>query len=655
MSKFKALQEILEAAVPAAGREAEEAAAREAFKSEFNLPVAHGTSLEKIAKKQYITNDKWNPITEEYETIPYSKLVEPIKEFSPNDSFNGKGIFTAPYEKNMESGMGPNYKFSQYARGEGSHVYPLVLRGDKTFRLGGSWFDDAERVMPSVEQSFNKLSELTKIPVDELRKKDIWEIEKLIQKYPESFENFAFDGQIKTYNPKNIRSPFAEFDPAKKDSGDFMAGLGAATAGAYALSPEEAKAEALKELSESKKYYKPTEEGDLNPSLPPDAFLRQILNKTIGDEKAPPEFSEKGGGITEPLISPLDFPAEIATMAGVGAKGLVKGAMAGRKALYKTVPMLASERGELDIDILRNLLSLKNPKKEDVLKAIDYRPPSTYKDVEREREKLSDALSAAAKERTGIPQGTENEEATRQILKLMHPEIEATKLPLEINPNSSSSYLGQFVYNHPIIYPEVSEPLKIILRDTKPSTGIHEAQHFREKLTNPYSRTSEELLGFLPETTIEEALGAQKSGYLINKLKTLNPEIKEEQISKELNEIIQNINQDSALTTQQKMIKLGEVVKNLSGNLDPLELISARHFTQYPRNFEMQKIAELLSPDTALSTPDLTENNKIIRDIFKQFQSGDLKRRSISETSKAIQDEYIKQNFPNIKQILKNK
>ena len=51
------------------------------------------------------------------------------------------------------------------------------------------------------------------------------------------------------------------------------------------------------------------------------------------------------GGAVESDISPLDFPVEAAMLAKAGAKGLVRGALAGREAVYKAVPRLASEVG----------------------------------------------------------------------------------------------------------------------------------------------------------------------------------------------------------------------------------------------------------------------------------------------------------------------
>lgn len=53
------------------------------------------------------------------------------------------------------------------------------------------------------------------------------------------------------------------------------------------------------------------------------------------------------GGAEEAPISPLDFPMEAASLAGAGAKGLVRGAMAGREAIYKAIPRLASEVGAI--------------------------------------------------------------------------------------------------------------------------------------------------------------------------------------------------------------------------------------------------------------------------------------------------------------------
>ena len=79
----------------------------------------------------------------------------------------------------------------------------------------------------------------------------------------------------------------------------------------------------------------------IDPTLPPDRFLGRILNKAIGDEKP-----SDPDAITE-SISPLDFPTEMAAIAGAGAKGLLKGALAGRKAVYSAVPKLAEERGSI--------------------------------------------------------------------------------------------------------------------------------------------------------------------------------------------------------------------------------------------------------------------------------------------------------------------
>jgi len=57
------------------------------------------------------------------------------------------------------------------------------------------------------------------------------------------------------------------------------------------------------------------------------------------------------GGAEEAPISPLDFPMEAASLAGagvkIGAKTALRGAMAGREALYKAVPRLASEVGAI--------------------------------------------------------------------------------------------------------------------------------------------------------------------------------------------------------------------------------------------------------------------------------------------------------------------
>jgi len=185
---------------------AEEAAAREAFKSEFNVPVAHGTSSEKTGGKV-------------------------IDEFIPSSTNapHGEGIHTSGLDKNIP--YNENYRsnyFNTYAENQGGQVYPLQIRGKKVFNFDESQPSHIKNLIPSFGESFDKLAQLTGKSADELEGLSRREIEQLIKQYPEHFESLSFNKQFKTFEPKNVRSPWAKFDPAMKESGDILAGLAAA-------------------------------------------------------------------------------------------------------------------------------------------------------------------------------------------------------------------------------------------------------------------------------------------------------------------------------------------------------------------------------------------------------------------------------------------
>ena len=65
------------------------------------------------------------------------------------------------------------------------------------------------------------------------------------------YNSSKFADQIAVYDPKNIRSVNAAFDPSKKDSANLLAGVGAAAVGVSAMSPEEAEAGALGKAGKS--------------------------------------------------------------------------------------------------------------------------------------------------------------------------------------------------------------------------------------------------------------------------------------------------------------------------------------------------------------------------------------------------------------------
>jgi hypothetical protein len=161
----------------------------------FDLPVYHGTTTQKIERRN-------------------SELGKSaIQEFLPNDAFHGKGIYFSPEEQ--------LYKVEGFASKEGGHIYPTVVRGKKIFNTGeGVIADSVIGKTPSVEESFKTLSSLSGKSVEDLKKLDRYQLAELIKKYPKQFEGLARSSEVVIFDPKNIRSKFAKFDPAMAESAD---------------------------------------------------------------------------------------------------------------------------------------------------------------------------------------------------------------------------------------------------------------------------------------------------------------------------------------------------------------------------------------------------------------------------------------------------
>lgn len=154
----------------------------------FDLPVYHGTDAD-------------------------------IKEFIPGEAYHGKGIYTSPHEQ--------LYKVNEFTPKEGGAIYPLMIRGKKIFNTGeGVIADEVLNKIPSKRESFELLSKLSNKSISELENMDRYTLAKVIQKYPEHFQGLARSSEIVTFDPKNIRSKFAAFDPAKSESADLSAFTG---------------------------------------------------------------------------------------------------------------------------------------------------------------------------------------------------------------------------------------------------------------------------------------------------------------------------------------------------------------------------------------------------------------------------------------------
>jgi hypothetical protein len=193
----------------------------------FDLPVYHGTSTENIAEKTLPYFSDFDALKNIHPSEHERAIKSGIEKFKSNKAFHGQGIYTAPKED--------LYKAHEFTGGEGGQIYPLMVRGKKIFNTGeGSLANSVLDAIPSKEDSFNKLSQLTGRSVPELQKLDRYELADLIQKHPKEFEGLARSSEIVTFDPKNIRSKFAKFDPSKADSDDIAAGLSAVGLGGLA-------------------------------------------------------------------------------------------------------------------------------------------------------------------------------------------------------------------------------------------------------------------------------------------------------------------------------------------------------------------------------------------------------------------------------------
>jgi hypothetical protein len=101
--------------------------------------------------------------------------------------------------------------------------------------------------------------------------------------------------EVVTFDPKNIRSVNAAFDPSKKDSANLLAGVGAAAVGVSAMSPEQAQA------------HQQAQKSFIN-SMLSDNSLESLPSFTtaaapgIDQQKLPQQFRADVGGFQAPAL-----------------------------------------------------------------------------------------------------------------------------------------------------------------------------------------------------------------------------------------------------------------------------------------------------------------------------------------------------------------
>jgi hypothetical protein len=284
--------------------------------------------------------------------------------------------------------------------------------------------------------------------------------------------------------------------------------------------------------------------------------------------------------------------------------------------------------------------------KDNVLKALEFDPIERIQDVVRSRKSLRGLLDHSLKERLGNISNVNEEHLVQDTLDKFYPEIKKTGLPVSINPNLSN-YGAYTKRGFPAIKGS-QRPVGIKLQEPSVSVAAHEAQHFRDNLVNPFYNSFDELVPGNADfmDLYSDTVGSQRSGFLRDKLKYLNPNINQKETLGEINDLMKN-------SSQRKFGRdfMEKYLNKPDSNIN--EFISGGHFYQYPKNFELDKSLELLN--NKMVTPNLKElvdNKKIIDSI-----SSSLDNRSVSYSdSKKIQDEILKEyekaNFPNLKKFL---
>ncbi|MFO0204127.1 MAG: hypothetical protein ACK528_13465, partial [Alphaproteobacteria bacterium] len=186
---------------------AEEAAARKAYKAEFDA----------------------NP------TVYHGSQNNTIEEFIPSkEGMSGPGVYTttnpevaSEYATGKLSGV-----FGKKPSSSNPTVYPLKVRGKLFDRENAQDVWDVLRhqdpSLPHVDFSGEWWKDPSKLKAYDSQIKNL-------RNYPEAVKKSGMysgikvdDNNVVVFEPKNVRSPFAKFDPDMKESGDILAGLAGA-------------------------------------------------------------------------------------------------------------------------------------------------------------------------------------------------------------------------------------------------------------------------------------------------------------------------------------------------------------------------------------------------------------------------------------------
>ena len=202
--------------------------AKNAFKDKFNIDAYHGTRQEVAI----------NPVEAIYDGVPRRILVEeegaPIKEFLDKSEYEGD----TPSIQDVGIYFSEDPDVASYFAGDGEYpsaqVYPvkLKLENPKEYFSYSDYEEDFENFMTEQIQSGKKFI------TDDIGSKG----------FREKLQSEGHDGILISrsttdtgrprqdyvvFDPKNIRSQFAKFDPKKADSRDILAGVGYTAFGGF--------------------------------------------------------------------------------------------------------------------------------------------------------------------------------------------------------------------------------------------------------------------------------------------------------------------------------------------------------------------------------------------------------------------------------------
>jgi hypothetical protein len=375
----------------------------------------------------------------------------------------------------------------------------------------------------------------------------------------------------------------------------------------------------------------------------------------------PEMYSESGkgmrlqkGGLFDPTArgtagAALDVALDPLSL--LGAKAVKEVAKEPKSFVDDLLRKLKDERGELDLSQKRALANLKNPTEREIQKIAGI--PEDVKNtslLQEAREKQFDVSDFAHRLRAGVSEDMPPEYQIQEVLKQIYPHLK-DKIPLEITPDPS--YRGRYQSTRAPYKGGILKPEKILLSDVKDPNILgytgHEYTHFEDSLQNPFFKTMDEFTPSYLETDLQEFIGSQRGGYLAKKLMALRPDLNyPEALELISNNVFKGLNElpDKDLAR----IIAGQRMMDLMGGPENfMKFSKGFHHSGYPTGFEMEKSLELLNPNKPLKTPDLTENERIIREIYEE----NLKNPTLSEN--AIIEMYKAKKFPNIENLIKEK